>query len=148
MPTSLLYIIGGYPNPQAFCKSHPSPQVSIFKVDILVRLDGMLTSILSYPIPYRALFLPAMLYFVANVTAIHALSHVRSYIFAAIMNSRIVFAALLSVALLNKSLSAEQWRALVMIFCAATVLCLEDVKVIRYGIMSKYESFFAHITII
>lgn len=77
----------------------------------------------------RALLLPALLYFASNVTAMHALSHLRSYIFTAIMNSRIVFAALLSMTLLNKSISGEQWRAIIIIFCAATVLCLEDMQV-------------------
>ncbi len=75
-----------------------------------------------------ALLLPAMLYFASNVTAMHALSHLRSYIFTAIMNSRIVFAALLSMLLLHKSINADQWRAILIIFCAATVLCLEDVQ--------------------
>jgi drug/metabolite transporter (DMT)-like permease len=70
------------------------------------------------------LLLPAMLYFASNVTAMHALSHLRSYIFTAIMNSRIVFAALLSVALLRKSINAEQWQAITIICCAAIELCL------------------------
>ena len=63
----------------------------------------------------------------------HALSHLRSYIFTAIMNSRLVFAALLSVVVLRKSINPEQWRALVIIFCSATVLCLEDMKVDEEG---------------
>lgn len=74
------------------------------------------------------LLLPAMLYFASNVTAMHALSHLRSYIFTAIMNSRIVFAALLSMVLLRKSINAEQWRAITIVCCAASVLCLEDVQ--------------------
>jgi len=79
------------------------------------------------------LLLPALLYFASNVTAMHALSHLRSYIFTAIMNSRIVFAALLSVLVLRKSINPEQWRAIVIIFCSATVLCLEDMKVDEEG---------------
>lgn len=114
-----------------------------------------------------------MLYFASNVTAVYALSHVRSYIFTAIMNSRIVFAAVLSLVVLDKTIrqgssttrpgggvrpvawrladrpvaeracwvvlgvwcggggacSTEQWRAILIIFCSATVLCLEDVQV-------------------
>jgi drug/metabolite transporter (DMT)-like permease len=77
---------------------------------------------------YSGLLLPSALYFVANITAIHALSHVRSYIFTAIMNARIVVAALLSTCLLNKSINGEQWRAILIIFCAATMLCLEDMQ--------------------
>lgn len=79
------------------------------------------------------LLLPALLYFASNVTAMHALSHLRSYIFTAIMNSRIVFAALLSVLVLRKSINTKQWRAIVIIFCSATVLCLEDMKVDEEG---------------
>lgn len=82
-----------------------------------------------FPHLTSTLLLPALLYFASNVTAMHALSHLRSYIFTAIMNSRIVFAALLSVLLLRKSINPEQWRAIVIIFCSATVLCLEDMKV-------------------
>jgi UDP-sugar transporter A1/2/3 len=63
----------------------------------------------------------------------HALSHLRSSIFTAIMNSRIVFAALLSVLVLRKSINPEQWRAIVVIFCSATVLCLEDMKMDEEG---------------
>jgi threonine/homoserine efflux transporter RhtA len=59
----------------------------------------------------------------------HALSHLRSYIFTAVMNARIVFAALLSMLLLDRRVSGEQWRAIVIIVCAATVLCLEDAQV-------------------
>lgn len=77
----------------------------------------------------RALLVPAMLYFASNVTSIYALSYVRSYIFTAIMDSRIVLAAILSVVILNKTLSAEQSGAVVIIFCAATALCLEGVQV-------------------
>lgn len=71
-----------------------------------------------------------MLYFASNVMSVHALSRLRSYIFTAIMNSRIVFAALLSMVLLNKAIRPEQWRAIIVIFCAATILCLEDVQVL------------------
>lgn len=53
-------------------------------------------------VPRSSLMLPAMLYFASNVTAVYALSHVRSYMFTAIMNARIVFAALLSLAVLDK----------------------------------------------
>ena len=77
-----------------------------------------------------------MLYFASNVTCIYALSYVRSYIFTAIMNSRIVFAALLSFLLLKKTITTEQWRAVVIIFCSATVLCLEDVQVSKEIIVS------------
>jgi hypothetical protein len=55
----------------------------------------------------------------------------RSYIFTAIMNSRIVFTALLSTCLMNKSINCEQWRAIIVIFCAVTVLCLEDLQSIN-----------------
>jgi len=73
------------------------------------------------------------MYFISNVTAMHALSYLRSYIFTAIMNLRIVFAALLSMILLRKSISADQWRAITVIFCAATVLCLEDMEADEEG---------------
>lgn len=76
-----------------------------------------------------ALLLPAALYFASNLTAMHALSHLRSSIFSAVMNARIVFAALLSMALLKKRVSVEQWRAIVIIVCAASILCLEDAQV-------------------
>lgn len=75
-----------------------------------------------------ALLLPAAMYFASNLTAMHALSHLRSYIFTAVMNARIVFAALLSMLLMNKRVSGEQWRAIIIIVCAATVLCLEDAQ--------------------
>lgn len=75
------------------------------------------------------LLLPAALYFASNLTAMHALSHLRSSIFSAVMNARIVFAALLSMALLKKRVSGEQWRAIVIIVCAASILCLEDAQV-------------------
>jgi hypothetical protein len=68
------------------------------------------------------------MYFISNVMAMHALSHLRSYIFTAIMNLRIVFAALLSTILLRKSIKVDQWRAITIISCAATALCLEDMK--------------------
>jgi drug/metabolite transporter (DMT)-like permease len=77
----------------------------------------------------RSLFIPAMLYFIANVASVYALSSVRSYIFSAIMNARIVFAAFLSLILLRKVVTPDQWRAIIIIFCSATLLCLEDVKV-------------------
>lgn len=67
----------------------------------------------------------------------HALSHLRSSIFSAVMNARIVFAALLSMALLKKRVSGEQWRAIFIIVCAASILCLEDAQVgwwvLRWG---------------
>ena len=98
--------------------------------------NGIITAAIEVPTRFfkatwylRASVLPALLYFASNVTAMHALSHLRSYIFTAIMNSRIVFAALLSMTLLNKRISGEQWRAIIIIFCAATVLCLEDMQV-------------------
>lgn len=50
----------------------------------------------------RGLVIPALLYFISNVLSVYALGHVRSYIFTAIMNSRIVFAAILSIFFLHK----------------------------------------------
>jgi hypothetical protein len=75
------------------------------------------------------LFIPAALYFLGNVSGVYALSNIRSYIFSAIMNARIVFAALLSLVVLRKVVTSEQWRAIVVIFCAATSLCMEDMQV-------------------
>jgi len=79
------------------------------------------------------LLVPALMYFISNVTAMHALSHMRSYIFTAIMNLRIIFAALFSKILLHKSIKTGQWRAITVIFCAATALCLEDMKTDEEG---------------
>lgn len=94
----------------------------------------ILTKLFTIPNPniyQRALLLPALLYFVSNVLTIYSLSHLRSYIFTAIMNTRIVIAASLSLLLLEKSINGEQWRAILIVFCAATVLCLEDVHIDR-----------------
>lgn len=77
----------------------------------------------------RNLFLPATAYFASNVTAILALGYLRSYIFSAIMNTRIVFGAILSVILLRKSTTGQQWKGIAVIVCAVTLLCLEDMKV-------------------
>lgn len=57
--------------------------------------------------------------------AMYALGHLRSYIFAAIMNARIVFAAILSTALLKKRMHTQQWCAIIVVACAATFLCLQ-----------------------
>ena len=75
-----------------------------------------------------ALVLPALFYFFSNVLALHALSHLRSSVFSAIMNSRIIFAASFSMPLLHKHVNGGQWRAILILVCAATMLCLEDVK--------------------
>jgi drug/metabolite transporter (DMT)-like permease len=75
-----------------------------------------------------ALVLPALFYFLSNVLALLALSHLRSSVFSAIMNSRIIFVAFFSISLLHKHLNGGQWRAILILGCAATMLCLEDVK--------------------
>ena len=75
-----------------------------------------------------ALVLPALFYFLSNVLALHALSHLRSSVFSAIMNSRIIFAASFSMPLLHKHVNGGQWRAILILVCAATMLCLEDVE--------------------
>jgi hypothetical protein len=72
--------------------------------------------------------LPALFYFLSNVLALLALSHLRSSVFSAIMNSRIIFVAFFSISLLHKHLNGGQWRAILILGCAATMLCLEDVK--------------------
>lgn len=75
---------------------------------------------------YRAFIFPAVFYFAANVISIYALSHLRSYVFAVIMNFRIVIALLLSSLMIaNKVVTSDHWRAVIIICCAATILCLD-----------------------
>lgn len=73
-----------------------------------------------------ALVLPALFYFLSNVLALHALSQLRSSVFSAIMNSRIIFAAFFSIPVLHKHLNGGQWRAILILVCAAAMLCLDD----------------------
>ena len=71
---------------------------------------------------------PALLFFLSNILTIYSLTYLRSYVFAAIMNARIIFAAALSAPFLDKSLTLDQWRAVVVIFCATTLLCSEIIQ--------------------
>jgi uncharacterized membrane protein len=77
----------------------------------------------------KSLILPALLFFLSNILTIYSLIYLRSYIFAAIMNARIVFAAALSVPFLGKALMLDQWRAIIVIYCATTLLCSEILQV-------------------
>lgn len=56
------------------------------------------------------------------------------------MDTRIVFAALLSMLLLKKRMAGEQWRAIIIIVCAATVLCLEDAQAAYGGLNVPRET--------
>lgn len=79
----------------------------------------------------RPLLLPAMLYFMSNVMAMYSLGYLRSYIFAAIMNLRIVVAAILSVVLLQRDIIGTQWHAIINVSCAATLLCIKNDEPLR-----------------
>lgn len=80
-------------------------------------------------VPQRGLAVPSVLYFVANVTAIYVLRYLPSFIFTAIMSTRIVFAAMFSILFLKKYITGKQWWAIYIIVCAAFILCLDDFQV-------------------
>jgi hypothetical protein len=75
------------------------------------------------------LILPAMLYFISKVLVRLAASRMRSAHYLVIMNSRIILAAIFSAVLLPRHINGEQWRAIVVVVCAAMWLCLENVYV-------------------
>ncbi|GAB5031680.1 udp-n-acetylglucosamine [Nannochloropsis oceanica] len=86
-----------------------------------------------------ALILPALLYFFSNVLVLNALSHLRFSMFSVVMNLRTFIVALLSIPLLHKHLNGGQWRSIIILVCAATVLCLEDIKMDR-NLLFRQES--------
>ncbi|KAM3571245.1 hypothetical protein VYU27_006702 [Nannochloropsis oceanica] len=79
-----------------------------------------------------ALILPALLYFFSDVLVLNALSHLRFSILLVMINFRILVVAFLSAPFLHQHLNGGEWRGIIILVCAATILCLEDVKMDRY----------------
>lgn len=68
---------------------------------------------------------PVFLYIVQNNLSFHASKLLPVAIFQALVQLKLIFAAVFAVAFLNKSMNREQWFSLLFIVCGAAVVCLD-----------------------
>jgi len=69
---------------------------------------------------------PVGLYIVQNNLSFHAAKLLPVAIFQALVQLKLMFAAVFAVVFLNKSMNREQWFSLLFIVCGAAVVCLDD----------------------
>ena len=70
----------------------------------------------------KAAFIPALLYFIQNTLAYVGLQNLEAGAFAVLVQLKTLTTAVFSVILLNKKLSANQWRALCLLVLAAILI--------------------------
>lgn len=70
----------------------------------------------------KAAFVPAFLYFIQNTLAYVGLQNLEAGAFAVLVQLKTLTTAVFSVILLNKKLSANQWRALCLLVLAAILI--------------------------
>lgn len=70
----------------------------------------------------KAAFVPAFLYFIQNTLAYVGLQNLEAGAFAVLVQLKTLTTAVFSVLLLNKKLSANQWRALCLLVLAAILI--------------------------
>ena len=70
----------------------------------------------------KAAFIPAFLYFIQNTLAYVGLQNLEAGAFAVLVQLKTLTTAVFSVILLNKRLSANQWRALCLLVLAAILI--------------------------
>lgn len=89
-------------------------------------LTGAVRGIIHSFTYVQTFILPALFYFLSNVFSVLGVTQVRSSVFQVMMNARVVLAGLLSVLILKQRITPSEVRAILLIFCGATMLCLEQ----------------------
>jgi len=97
---------------------------SVFVTGVDSRLKGKsCTQRIQYLIRRSTLLsVPALIYFVQNAVQYYALEHLPTAVFSVLVQLKILTAAIFSVGMLERKLSAQQWRALCLLILGAILV--------------------------